>query len=155
MLKQLFPGRYVAITYRATQAFMAEKLKSFKIGYGQFPFLNYLNRCGHSSQEEITQALFFDKGTTARALKKLEDNGFVTRSVSPHDQRCNVVDITESGKIIVVEIRKILRDWNNTITAGLSPEEKNQTDKILITLAENAARAVKELPRQQTDRRQQ
>lgn len=152
-MQQLFPGRYVAITYRATQAFMAEKLKSFNIGYGQFPFLNYLNRCGPSSQEEITQALFFDKGTTARALKKLEDNGFVTRSVSPHDQRCNVVDITDSGKIIVVEIRKILRDWNDMITTGLSPEEKEQAGKILTNLAENAAKTVKELHRQQLNRR--
>ncbi|MDD3148698.1 MAG: MarR family transcriptional regulator, partial [Candidatus Riflebacteria bacterium] len=70
-MEQKFMGRWVALTYRATHAYMAERLQKLGLGYGQFPFLCYLNRCGVSSQEEISRALVFDKATTARALKKL------------------------------------------------------------------------------------
>lgn len=143
----------MASTYRATQIFMAEKLKKLKIGYGQFPFLCYLNRCGPASQEEIASALFFDKGTTARALKKLEELGFVARKVSGHDLRCNVVEITLAGKAVAAEIRKILKSWNETLTEGLNAEEKSQALSILTRLAVNSAEKVKDLHRQQANRR--
>ncbi|HMM59441.1 MAG TPA: MarR family transcriptional regulator, partial [Candidatus Rifleibacterium sp.] len=70
MVEQQFLGRWVAQTYRATHAYMAERLRKLQIGYGQFPFLNYLSRSGPSSQEAISQALMFDKATTARAIRK-------------------------------------------------------------------------------------
>jgi len=152
-LEQQFLGKWVAATYRATQMFMAEKLKKLKIGYGQFPFLCYLNRCGPASQEEIANALFFDKGTTARALKKLEELGFVARKVSGHDSRRNDVEITQAGKTVATEIRKILKSWNNTLTDGMNAEEKGQAQSILIRLASNSAEKVKDLHRQQADRR--
>ncbi len=153
ILEQQFLGKWVASTYRATQMFMAEKLKKLKIGYGQFPFLCYLNRSGPASQEEIASALFFDKGTTARALKKLEELGFVARKVSGHDQRRNEVEITVAGKAVAIEIRKILKNWNDTLTDGLNTEEKGQALSILTRLASNSAEKVKDLHRQQADRR--
>jgi DNA-binding MarR family transcriptional regulator len=132
---------------------MAEKLKKLKIGYGQFPFLLYLSRCGPATQEEITRALFFDKATTARALKKLEELGLVSRSVSGKDHRCNIVAITDSGKSAALKIRGILKDWNNELAQGMNEEERDRAFSIVASIAQNATRSIKELEASADNRR--
>ncbi len=138
-VEEVFLGRWVALTYRATHAYMAQKLAPLRIGYGQFPFLSYLNRCGTSSQEEISRALVFDKATTARAIRKLEELGYVTRRVASDDHRRYEVSITESGRAAAVEIRSILRDWNRQLTAGFIAEERKMAFDLLARIVKNAA----------------
>lgn len=144
-MQQHFLGRWVALSYRATHAFMAERLKKLGVGYGQFPFLCYLNRVGASSQEEISQALFFDKATTARAVKKLEAQGYVTRRISAVDHRCYEVTITSKGTAVAEEIRLILKDWNERLTSGFTVTEKEAAIDLMIRIAANAANEVKNL----------
>ena len=136
---EIFLGRWVALTYRATHSRMAERLKRLGIGYGQFPFLCYLKRCGISSQEEISRALVFDKATTARAVKKLEALGYVSRKVAHDDHRRYEVEITPVGSRVVIEIRNILRDWNRQLTAGFNNEERQTVFDLLVRVAGNAA----------------
>ncbi len=135
----------MARTYRSTHAFMAARLKKLQIGYGQFPFLNYLSRSGPSSQEEISQGLVFDKATTARAIKKLAELGYVERRVAGDDHRRYVVSVTESGFAAAREIKLILKDWNNRLTSGFSPEEKKMAFVLLERIAGNAAVEIKNL----------
>jgi len=138
-VEEVFLGRWVALTYRATHSRMAERLKRLGIGYGQFPFLCYLKRCGISSQEEISRALFFDKATTARAVKKLEALGYVSRKVAHEDRRRYEVEITPVGSRVVIEIRSILRDWNRQLTTGFNKEERQIVFDLLMRVAGNAA----------------
>jgi len=145
VLQQQFLGRWIALSYRATHAFMAEQLKKLGIGYGQFPFLSYLNRVGSSSQEEISQALFFDKATTARAIKKLEVNGYVVRRISDRDHRRYEVKITPKGAAAADEIRAILKDWNERLMSGFSPPEKASAIDMMVKIAANAADEVKKM----------
>ncbi|WP_322395982.1 MarR family transcriptional regulator, partial [Clostridium perfringens] len=49
------------------------------IGQGQFMYLLELYIEDGRNQEELAEVLKIDKGTTARAIKKLEENGFVRR----------------------------------------------------------------------------
>lgn len=144
-LEQKFMGRWVALTYRATHAYMAERLRKFEIGYGQFPFLCYLNRCGTSSQEEIARALVFDKATTARAIKKLEGLGYVERKVCSADHRRYEVKVTEAGANVAREIKSILRDWNERLTSGFDSAEKKMAFELLVRISGNAAAEIERL----------
>ncbi len=144
-VEEVFLGRWVALTYRATHAYMAKKLGPMRLGYGQFPFLSYLNRCGASSQEEISRALVFDKATTARAIRKLEELGYVTRKVASDDHRRYEVSITESGRTVAVEIRSILRDWNRQLTSGFAAAERKMAFDLLARIVSNAANGLENL----------
>ena len=145
MVEQQFLGRWVAQTYRATHAYMAERLRKLQIGYGQFPFLNYLSRSGPSSQEAISQALMFDKATTARAIRKLEEVGYVERRIAEDDHRRYEVKITASGAAAAGKIKAFLKDWNQRLTAGFSPAEKEMIFALMIRVAENARREYRNL----------
>lgn len=142
-MTNFLPGKWVALLYRSTQMFMNNKLAESGIGAGQYPFILFIGRCSGCSQDEITKALCFDKGTTARAIQKLEQEGYITREVSNDDHRKNEVYITPKGMKKRSEIRKILEDWHNKLFLGVSEEMKSHTIETLKKMAENAISQVK------------
>jgi DNA-binding MarR family transcriptional regulator len=85
-----------------------------------------------------------DKGTTAKALKKLEEQGYVTRQVRDDDKRFYRVFLTPKALGIKDEVRSVLVDWRSLLTDGLSEEEKELAWTLLERMGENAARFAKE-----------
>lgn len=137
-------GKWVAMLNRATHMHVNSHFGKEGVGAGQYPFLLFIGRCGGCSQDEIARHLCFDKGTTARALKKLEDAGFITRTVSSKDQRRNEVNLTEKGRKIRSRVRKLLEAWHDKHLEQLPEESKALIEKSLEKMALNAIAAVKD-----------
>ena len=76
------------------------------------------------NQEEIAETLKIDKGTTARALKKLEEQGFVTRIKDENDKRSNKIYLNDKAKDVREGVLDVLNDWNKEITKSLTEEEE-------------------------------
>ncbi|BFT74821.1 MarR family winged helix-turn-helix transcriptional regulator [Paenibacillus sp. P36] len=136
--------RWISLLYRYGQMYIGEHLKAYDIGKGQHIFLNALYKEDGLTQEELADYLKIDKGTTAKALKKLEEQGYITRTVSEKDKRCNEVHLTEKALLIKEDVRKVLTDWRERLTDGLSQEEKQLALTILEKMGNNAARFAEE-----------
>ncbi|WP_159885053.1 MarR family winged helix-turn-helix transcriptional regulator [Paenibacillus puerhi] len=136
--------RLISLLYRSGQMYVAGRLKEREIGRGQYIFLNALYKADGLSQEELSEYLLIDKGTTAKALRKLEEQGYVTRKVREDDKRFNRVFLTPKALDIKDEVRGVLIDWRSLLTQGLSEEEKEQAWTLLEKMGENAARLAKE-----------
>ena len=78
------------------------------------------------NQEEIAETLKIDKGTTARALKKLEEQGFVTRIKDENDKRSNKIYLNDKAKDVREGVLDVLNDWNKEITKSLTEEEEEK-----------------------------
>ena len=96
-------GKYISQLYRKGSVFINKEVSEYGIGSGQFMFLLELYINDGKNQEEIAETLKIDKGTTARALKKLEEQGFVTRIKDENDKTVNSLSnsdnmLSESGK---------------------------------------------------------
>jgi DNA-binding MarR family transcriptional regulator len=90
--------RWVSLLYRYGQMYIGDQLKHTEIGKGQHIFLNALYNEDGLSQEELSHHLKIDKGTTAKALKKLEGLGYVKRKVcSKEEQRVAFVILEKMG----------------------------------------------------------
>ena len=137
--------RWISLLYRYGQMYIGEHLKAYDIGKGQHIFLNALYKEDGLSQEELADYLKIDKSTTAKALKKLELQGYITRTVSEKDKRCNEVHLTEKALLIKEDVRKVLTDWRERLTHGLSEEEKQLAITILEKMGNNAARFAEEV----------
>ena len=70
-------GKYISQIYRKGRAFISKGLTQYDMGYGQMLFLLQLYKQDGISQEDLTKKLSIDKGTTARSIKKLEQEGFI------------------------------------------------------------------------------
>lgn len=124
-------GKYISQLYRKGNSFITKKLCNIGVGSGQFMFLLELYREDGRSQEELSEVLNIDKGTTARAIKKLEEEGFLIRVKDETDKRAYKVYLTEEGKDVKEIIYDVLEQWENTITSQLSDEEKDMMKLLL------------------------
>ena len=66
-------SKNASIVYRSSQAFFDETLAPYHIGCGQQFFLMRIYEQPGISQFELAETGSFDKGTCARAVKKLEE----------------------------------------------------------------------------------
>jgi DNA-binding MarR family transcriptional regulator len=131
--------RWMSILYRTGQMYLGNRFKELDIGKGQFIFLNALYRQDGRTQEEISYDLRIDKGTTAKALKKLEEQGYVVRTVREHDKRSYNVHLTDKALQIKDQVRQGFADWRELLMEGLTEEEKGSMLHILEKMGRNAA----------------
>ena len=132
-------ARWVSILYRYGQSYINKKLELYNIGSGQYIFLFALYRCDGVSQEELSDYLKIDKTTTAKAIKKLEIEGYVTRSVDDNDKRAYKVFITQKALGIETIIQDVLNEWRNILSSGLSDAEKEEALLLFEKMAKNAS----------------
>ena len=82
-------------------------------------------------QEDLTLKLNIDKGTTARAIKKLEAEGFIIKKEDKDDKRAYRIFITDKGIHHRDAIYKVAKEWENNLTKNLTEEEKETMISLL------------------------
>lgn len=130
-------GQYISILYRCGQSFFDKELQDYQIGSGQFLFLAVLLECDGISQESLAEKLQIDKGTTARALQKLEAAGYVTKAADPADKRANLVFVTAKARALCPVLLAITQKWTCLLTKNFSLAERELLQNMLKKMAEN------------------
>ncbi|WP_028510989.1 MarR family transcriptional regulator [Ruminococcus sp. NK3A76] len=72
-------------------------LKPLGITYTQYLVFLVLGECGEMKVSEIGSKLMLDNGTLSPLLKKLEKEGYITRSRSSEDERIVMISLTQKG----------------------------------------------------------
>lgn len=124
-------GRYISQIHRRGGSFISKELSGLGVGAGQFMFLLELYRGDGRSQEDLAETLNIDKGTTARAIKKLEEEGFLTREKDEIDKRAYKLHLTDKGKSVKGSIYKVLSKWEVYMTTNLTEEESKLVRTLL------------------------
>ena len=138
MLKHKSVGRIISCIHRYTQIHLNNKLESYKIGIGQLHFLMKLYNNDGINQETLAHCLKIDKATSARAIKKLEKEGFVLRRKDKSDKRAYKIFLTKKAKDLQLKIRKITREWTNALLTDFTENEKKMLFSFLERIAQNA-----------------
>lgn len=118
-------GRYISQIHRKGGAFISKELSELGVGAGQFMFLLELYRGDGRSQEDLAETLNIDKGTTARAIKKLEEEGFLIREKDKIDKRAYKLYLTPKGKNVKKDIYEVLSKWEIYMTSNLTEDESD------------------------------
>jgi DNA-binding MarR family transcriptional regulator len=133
-------GKYISIIYRQGKCYINKKLEPYGIGSGQFIFLSILYHKDGIRQEEIADFLHIDKGTTARAIRRLEEEGYIYRKIDSKDHRAQLVFLTQKAKDIEEDIFKILRSWTEILLSDFSIEDSKKAEELLKAMTENIHR---------------
>lgn len=131
-------NKYISVIYRLSQIYFDEKLFSYNISCGQQFFLLRIYENPGISVMELSLLDCFDKGTTARAVKKLEEEGYIKREENINDKRANKLFLTKKAYAVIDFIKSMLVDWNNEITKDLTEQEKEIVNDIVEKMAKNA-----------------
>lgn len=130
-------GRYFSQMYRKGRIFYTQELKKFGLGSGQSIFLFQLYKKDGVTQEELANTLYIDKGTTARSLKTLEEQGFIKKEHVISDKRLNIIYLTEKALKLEEEITNILKKWDGILSNSLSSEEKETLLQLLKKISDS------------------
>lgn len=124
-------GRYISQIYRKGNSFITKELSQYGIGSGQIMFLIQLYKKDGISQEELSENLNIDKGTTCRAIKKLEEENFLIRERDEQDKRAYKLYLTDKSKKIKDSVYDVLNEWEDIISKNISQDEVDTLLSIL------------------------
>ena len=86
---------------------------------------------GATTQDELSNLLYIDRSNAGRALKRLEQEGYIVRRTDDADKRTKHVKITTKGKTAVVEISKIRDRIVESFFGDLKEEDAEQIVDLL------------------------
>ena len=136
-LKEAVYQKAVSAMYRFGQSYFSMQMKQFGLDKGQWGFLSELLFSGDGlSQEQLSEHLMIDKSNTARALKVLEEKGYIIREEEAVTRK-KYIYLTEAAKTIRHEIKAIQNEYNDILMDGFSDDDAKKARKILEHMMEN------------------
>lgn len=126
-----FIGKNLSILHRTGKAFILSRFE--EKGYGDLHpmFWGCIYKHEGINQEELSSILQIDKGATARAIKKMENGGFVRREKDIDDKRAYKIYLTQKSKEIQDDIFSIYKEWEEIITEDFADDEIKTLNKLL------------------------
>ncbi|MDR3602061.1 MAG: MarR family winged helix-turn-helix transcriptional regulator [Desulfosporosinus sp.] len=136
-------SKYIGVTYRRTQMFYTEQLKEMEVSSGQYMYIVCICENVGQTQDELSQRLMIDKGTVARVLFQLENNGFLNKVINANDRREFNVFPTDKAISVYPKILETIDEWHCRMTENLSKIERDVFEKLFEKVMENAAKNCK------------
>lgn len=130
-------GRVLTRLARKCQIAVGSALQQYNLTAAEEPFLMAVLNNEGFTQEELTAYIGVDKAAASRAVRGLEEKGFLTRVQDPKDKRQNRVYPTEKAKEIGPKVRKELYKINLALTEALTKEEDDMVYALLERIEEN------------------
>ncbi|WP_186446194.1 MarR family winged helix-turn-helix transcriptional regulator [Paenibacillus cremeus] len=130
-------GQYISAIYRHMQILISAELAPYRIGSGQYIFLMAIAIQQPITQKALSEKLLIDKTTTAKAITKLEAEGYVRREADPTDNRYQLLYLTESGREVVPKVQEALSRVKNKTRKGITDEEYDLLVDLLRTVLRN------------------
>lgn len=135
---------WISVLYRYRKGYIRKKLEASASAGSHHLVLLALSRHDGSSQEQLAELLRVDKATIARAVKKLESDGYVSRIPNEGDKRAYRVFLTPKGIGILPEIKGAIREWDALIVRNIPEEARRTVEEMLRQMAHNACGVNKE-----------
>lgn len=130
-------GKHISYIYKNGQGYISKELEDYGVGSGQYTILLALYKKDGISQEELANHIRMDKANIGRGIKKLMEQGFITRKTNPSDQRAYCVYLTDKGREIQPIIFEVLSKWIDILVKGFTDEEIQVFQELLQRIFEN------------------
>jgi DNA-binding MarR family transcriptional regulator len=130
-------GRIISFLYRKSLVHVKAMLKKFNLAVGEQPFFMLLRYYNGATAEELCSMLDIDKAAAARAVKSMEEKGFVKRIRGVEDKRQNKLFLTAKAKAKFKGIDAALSKWNAVMMDGIVENDLETVFKSLLKMQEN------------------
>jgi DNA-binding MarR family transcriptional regulator len=131
-------GAIISLVHRNRYGFLNNHLQPLGLSAGQFPVLMLLAKEQNIIQNSLVRHYHLDKGTIARAVRKLENGGYIRRITDPGNRRAVRLFLTEKGEHAIPLLQDINREWETIITSGLSKDETAALNSLMYRAAQNS-----------------
>lgn len=105
---------------------LAEELATIDLPLAHWRILAILNWRGACTLTEIREWTVIDLSTASRAVKRLEEGGYVTRDRQTRDRRARRIQLTAAGKARYAEGWTIVSGFHAHVFADVAPHERER-----------------------------
>jgi DNA-binding MarR family transcriptional regulator len=106
--------REIGMIGRALDSISNIEFKEFDLTKGQYLYLVRICESPGIIQEKLAETIKVDRTTAARAIKKLEMNGFIEKRDDEHNKKIKKLFPTEKGKDVYPYIKRE-NDYSNIV----------------------------------------
>jgi DNA-binding MarR family transcriptional regulator len=128
--------REIGMIARALDSISNIEFKEYDLTKGQYLYLVQICENPGIIQEKLAEMIKVDRTTAARAIKKLEVNGFIRKKDDPHNKKIKRLFPTEKGKNVYPFIMRENNHSNIVALEGFS-EKEVETISILLQRVRN------------------
>jgi DNA-binding MarR family transcriptional regulator len=129
--------REIGMIARALDSISNIEFKEYELTKGQYLYLVRICENPGIIQEKVAEMIKVDRTTAARAIQKLEMNGFIEKKDDQHNKKIKKLFPTEKG-INVYPFIKRENDYSNTLALeGLSERELETIFNLLKKVRKN------------------
>lgn len=115
---------YFIDTDRMHRTLVEERIGELNLHRSQHVMLRCIESCKEPpTQKKLAQLLGISAATVAVTVKKLESEGYITRTESETDSRCNRLYLTDKGSAIMQRAQKIFHSLDAGMFADIPEEE--------------------------------
>lgn len=118
--------------------FIGSKVEKYGIKHGQFEYFLLIYSSPGINQLELARMKNVGKASVTKALKILEDDGFIDRVPDEKDKRNQLCYVSKNGEKIVDELIDIKSNIESDIFEGFSKEDKMLFYNYLAKLYKNS-----------------
>ncbi|MEZ2719782.1 MarR family winged helix-turn-helix transcriptional regulator [Niallia circulans] len=129
--------REIGMIARALDSISNIEFKAYNLTKGQYLYLVRICENPGIIQEKLAEMIKVDRTTAARAIKKLELNGFIDKKDDEHNQKIKKLFPTEKGKNVFPFIKRENDHSNKVALEGFSEVEVETIFNLLQRVREN------------------
>ncbi|MFS0776870.1 MarR family winged helix-turn-helix transcriptional regulator [Neobacillus sp. 3P2-tot-E-2] len=129
--------REVGMIARALDSISNIEFKELELTKGQYLYLVRICENPGIIQEKVAEMIKVDRTTAARAIQKLEMNGFIEKKDDQHNKKIKKLFPTEKGKTVYPIIKREHDYSNNVALEGFSEEEVDTIFNLLHRVRKN------------------
>ncbi|OPA32678.1 MarR family transcriptional regulator [Bacillus cereus] len=129
--------REIGMIARALDSISNIEFKEYELTKGQYLYLVRICENPGIIQEKLSEMIKVDRTTAARAIKKLEINGFIEKKEDESNKKIKQLFPTEKGKNVYPFIKRE-NDYSNTVALeGFSETEAETISNLLQRVRKN------------------
>ncbi|KUP32472.1 MarR family winged helix-turn-helix transcriptional regulator [Bacillus halotolerans] len=129
--------REIGMIARALDSISNIEFKEYNLTKGQYLYLVRICENPGIIQEKLAEMIKVDRTTAARAIKKLEINGFIEKMDDEHNKKIKKLFPTEKGKDVFPVIKRENDHSNSVALAGFSEKEAEAIFHLLQRMRKN------------------
>jgi DNA-binding MarR family transcriptional regulator len=132
------PGHLIRRLHQISVSIFSDSVAEagFDITSVQFAALSVLKDYPGIDQVTLAGMIAYDRVTIGGVIDRLEQKGYLTRTVSPRDRRARELHITDDGLSVQRAILPIVREAQEVMLSGLGEKERVAFMSMLSRLTE-------------------
>ncbi|MCU6791870.1 MarR family transcriptional regulator [Paenibacillus sp. WQ 127069] len=129
--------REIGMIARALDSISKIEFKEYDLTKGQYLYLVRICENPGIIQEKLAEMIKVDRTTAARAIKNLENNGFIEKRDDKHNKKIKKLFPTEKGESVFPFIKRENDHSNSVALAGFSEKESETIFHLLQRVRKN------------------